>query len=157
MCCQTGMSCRGQKTWHPIPSQYTDTGSTCRCAIHLCGTSHWNTQLSNFYVLGQTRSENPSPTFHIHQRTLNFMILSWWWSVRSSVESVLYPPSLKPVTCGVRIHYAIHSPTAASLDRCKQCVNIPISYDCKLSSVIDSVDHLGQSWTTHVCWICWAF
>ena len=33
------------RTWHPIPSQYTDTAPTCRCAIHWCGTSHWNTQL----------------------------------------------------------------------------------------------------------------
>ena len=32
-------------TWHPTPSQFTDTGPTCRCAIHWCGTSHWNTQL----------------------------------------------------------------------------------------------------------------
>ena len=27
------------------PSQYTDTGPTCRCAIHQCGMSHWNIQL----------------------------------------------------------------------------------------------------------------
>ena len=26
-------------------TQYTDTGPTCRCAFHWCGTSHWNTQL----------------------------------------------------------------------------------------------------------------
>ena len=39
------MPCRRHRTWHPTPSQYTDTGSTCRCAIHWCWTSHWNTQL----------------------------------------------------------------------------------------------------------------
>ena len=32
-------------TWQPTPSQYKDTGSTCRCSIHWCGTSHWNTHL----------------------------------------------------------------------------------------------------------------
>ena len=35
-------------------------------------------------------------------------------SVRSSVESVPYPLSLEPGTCGVQIYYAICSPTAAS-------------------------------------------
>ena len=45
MCCHTGMPCHRHRTWHPTPSQFTDTGPTCRCAIHWCGTSHWNTQL----------------------------------------------------------------------------------------------------------------
>ena len=45
MCCHTEMPCRRHRTRHPTPSQYTDTGPTCRCAIHRCGTSHWNTQL----------------------------------------------------------------------------------------------------------------
>ena len=44
MCCHTGTPCRRYRTWHPTPSQYTDTGPICRCAIHWCGTSHWNTQ-----------------------------------------------------------------------------------------------------------------
>ena len=26
------------RTWHPTLSQYKDTGLTCRCAIHWCGT-----------------------------------------------------------------------------------------------------------------------
>ena len=30
---------------------------------------------THFNVLGKTRPGNPSPTFHTHQRTLNFMIL----------------------------------------------------------------------------------
>ena len=64
-------------------------------------------------VLGLTRSGNPSPTFHTHHQslTLNFMMLIWWLSVRGSVESAPYPPSLGPGTCGLRIHYAIRSPT----------------------------------------------
>ena len=45
MCCHTGMSCHRHRTQHSTLSQYTDTGPTCRCAIHWCGTSHWNTQL----------------------------------------------------------------------------------------------------------------
>ena len=35
--------------------------------------------------------------------------------VRGSIDSVPYPPSLEPGTCGVQIHYAISLPTAASL------------------------------------------
>ena len=45
MCCHTEMPCHRHRTGHPTPAQYTDIGLTCRCAIHLCGTSHWNTQL----------------------------------------------------------------------------------------------------------------
>ena len=41
MCCHTGMPCSKHKAWHPTLSQYTDTGPTCHCAIHWCGTSHW--------------------------------------------------------------------------------------------------------------------
>ena len=40
MCCHTRIPCHRYRTWHPTPSQYTDTGPTCRCAIHWCGTSH---------------------------------------------------------------------------------------------------------------------
>ena len=28
------MPCRRYRTWHPTPSQYTDTGPTCRAGIH---------------------------------------------------------------------------------------------------------------------------
>ena len=45
MCCHTGMPCCRHRTRHSTPSQYTDTEPTCRCAIHWCRTSHWNTQL----------------------------------------------------------------------------------------------------------------
>ena len=34
MCCHTGMPCLRHRTGHPTPSQYTDTGPTCRCAVH---------------------------------------------------------------------------------------------------------------------------
>ena len=59
------MPCRRHRAGHPTQSQYTDldTGPTCRCSIHWCGTSHWNTQLPSFDVLGQTRPGNPSLTF----------------------------------------------------------------------------------------------
>ena len=86
--------------------------------LSLCYPLMWNVTLefttTHFNVLGQTRLGNPSPTFNTHQPTLNFMMLIWWLSVRSSVESILYPLSLEPGTCGVRIHYAICWPTAAS-------------------------------------------
>ena len=32
-CCLTETPCHGHGTWHPTPSQYTDTGPTCRCAF----------------------------------------------------------------------------------------------------------------------------
>ena len=32
---------------------------------------------THFNVLGQTRLENSSPTFHIHQRTFHLMMLLW--------------------------------------------------------------------------------
>ena len=31
-----------RRTWHPTLSQYTDKEPTCNCAIHCCGTIHWN-------------------------------------------------------------------------------------------------------------------
>ena len=84
----------------------------------LCYSLMWNVTLEDtttlFNVLGQTWSGNPSPTIQTHQWTLNFMMLMWWYWGRSSVESVPYPTGLEPGTCGVWIHYAIHSPTAAS-------------------------------------------
>ena len=36
-----------------------DTGSTCRCVIHWCGTSHWNTQLPILISL-----VHPRPSTH---------------------------------------------------------------------------------------------
>ena len=45
MCCHTGKPCRRHRTGHPIPSQYTYIGPTCRCAIHWCGTLDWKPQL----------------------------------------------------------------------------------------------------------------
>ena len=61
--------------------------------LSLCYSLMWNVPLeytsTRFNVLTQTRSGNPSPTFHTHQGTLNFMILIWWLSVRSSVESTV--------------------------------------------------------------------
>ena len=33
---------------------------------------------THFNVLGQTRSRNPSPNFHTHQRMHNSMMLIWW-------------------------------------------------------------------------------
>ena len=41
------------------------------------------------------------------RQTLYSIMLLCWQSVRRSLESVTYPPSLEPGTCGVRIHFAI--------------------------------------------------
>ena len=60
--------------------------------LSLCYPLMWNVTLeytaTHFNVLGETRPGNPSPTFHTHQRTLNLM-LSWWSTVGSSVESTV--------------------------------------------------------------------
>ena len=71
-----------------------------RAYLLLCDSLIWNVTLeyttpySN--VLGQAWLGNPSPTFHTHQRVLNFMMLSLWYVVRSLVESVPYPLSFEP-------------------------------------------------------------
>ena len=60
--------------------------------LSLCYPSMWNVTLeytaTHFNVLGETWPGNPSPTFHTHQRTFNLM-LSWWSTVGSSVESTV--------------------------------------------------------------------
>ena len=66
-------------------------------------------------VLGLTWPRNPFPTFHTrskHSMLLNIVVaFSSSFSVRSSVDSVPYLQVLEPGTCGVRMHYAIRSPT----------------------------------------------
>ena len=60
--------------------------------LSLCYPSMWSITLeytaTHFNVLGETRPGNPSPTFHTHHRKLNLM-LSWWSTVGSSVESTV--------------------------------------------------------------------
>ena len=67
--------------------------------LSLCYPSMWNVTLeytaTHFNVLGETRPGNPSPTFHTHQRTFNLM-LSWWSTVGSSVESTFLLESGTP-------------------------------------------------------------
>ena len=104
-----------QRTWHPTPSEYTDTGhgilprhsiqthdmaphpiTVCRhrADLSLCYLLMWNVTLeyttTHFIILGQTRSGNPPPTLHTHQRSINLMMLLWWQSVGNSVERVPY-------------------------------------------------------------------
>ena len=63
-----------------------------RANLSLCYPSMWNVTLeytaTHFNVLGETRPGNPSPNFHTHQLTFNLM-LSWWSTVGSSVESTV--------------------------------------------------------------------
>ena len=74
--------------------------------LSLCYPSMWNVTLeytaTHFNVLGETRPGNHSPTFHTHQRTFNLM-LSWWSTVGSSVESTVptgsWTRDLGPVVC----------------------------------------------------------
>ena len=96
MRCHTEMPCRRHRTWHPTPSQYTDTGPTCCCAIYWCGTSHWNTQLPILMSWVRPNRETlPRSSTHTHQRKLNLM-LSWWSSRKYRTNRVLNPG---PVVC----------------------------------------------------------
>ena len=72
--------------------------------MSLCHPLMWNATLeyttTHFNVLGQavTRPRNPPSTFHTHtsgRSTLSClcMMLLWWYSVISSVESVSFPMS----------------------------------------------------------------
>ena len=60
--------------------------------LSLCYPLMWNVTLeytaTHFNVLGETRPGNPFPTFHTQQRMLNLMLL-WWLTVGSSVESTV--------------------------------------------------------------------
>ena len=70
MCCHTGMPCQSHRTWHPTPSQYTDTGPTCRCATHWCGTSHWNTKLPILMsCVRPNREILPQPSTHTSEHS----------------------------------------------------------------------------------------
>ena len=72
MCCHTGMPRRRHRTWYPgfTPSQYTNTGPTCGCAIHWCGTSHWNTQLPILMSsIRPVREILPCPSIHTSERS----------------------------------------------------------------------------------------
>ena len=48
--------------------------------LPLCYLLMWDVTLAytTTHVLCQGRPENPSPTFHTHQQTLNLMMLLWW-------------------------------------------------------------------------------
>ena len=114
MCCNTGMPCSRYRTWHPTLSMDTETGLTCRFDIHWHGKLHWKLQLP--VLMSWVWHKKYFPTFSHTKPTLNYMMLSWWQSVRSLLGSVPYPPPPESQigTCVVRIHYAIHSATVAS-------------------------------------------
>ena len=140
MCCHTGMPCRRHMTWHPTPSQYTYTGPTCRFAIHWCGTSHWNTQLP--ILMSWVRPDQeilPRPS--THQRTLNLM-LSWWSTVGSSVESTVPTGSwTRDLWCANPLRY----PLAHSDFLC--VFVLEYQYDSKRNVVnglfVDDPSHVG--------------
>ena len=75
----------------------------------LIGTLHWNAELPIVMYMVAKSFLDPQ-----HTQQMLFMMLLGWQSVRSSVESVAYPPSLELGTCCVGIHHAICSSTAAS-------------------------------------------
>ena len=106
------------RTWHPTPSQYTIYG---RPVVVLSIDVERHTRIHNYplYCLGSDPTGKSfldlRHTTASAQHYEAFIVV-----IRRSLESVSYPPSLEPGTCGVRIHFTIHSPTAASLFNCEQ-------------------------------------
>ena len=84
--CAAKQECHAADTGHDIIIVYRR-----RANLSLCYPLMWNVILEytsiHFNILSQTRPRNRSPIIHPHQRTLNFMMLLRWWSVRNSVES----------------------------------------------------------------------
>ena len=64
--------------WHPTPSQYTDTGSTCRCAINLCGTLHWNTQPISMSWVRPDWEILPRSSTHTSERSTLWCFYGAW-------------------------------------------------------------------------------
>ena len=70
--CAATQECHAADKGHdtPPPSQYIDTRPTRCCAIHLCGTSYWNTQLP--ILMSWVRSDReiiPRPSTHTSERS----------------------------------------------------------------------------------------
>ena len=111
--------------------------------LSLCYPSMWNVTLeytaTHFNVLGETRPGNPSPTFHTHQRTLNLM-LSWWSTVGSSVESTVPTGSwTRDLWCANPVRY----PLAHSENRKTWYTHIIDSTDLGLMKIA-----MGYNWAT---------
>ena len=86
---------RRHETWHPSPSQYTDTEPTCRCAIHFCVEPHWKLQLPKFKSWvwpGQRRTFLTCCT----RSGLYYYMLSRQCTVRSPEERLPYQPGIEP-------------------------------------------------------------
>ena len=97
MCCNIEMLCCRHRTWHPTPSQYTDTGPTCRCAIRWCGTSHWNTQLPILMSCLSWKSFPDLPHTTANAQLDAVMVVnSWKFSRKYYTNQVLNPG---PVVC----------------------------------------------------------
>ena len=95
--------------------------------LSLCYPSMWNVTLeytaTHFNVLGETRPGNPSPTFHTHQRTFNLM-LSWWSTVGSSVESTVPTGSwTRDLWCANPVRYPL-----AHSDFQNICISSPCTF-----------------------------
>ena len=57
-----------------------------------------------FNTLWLDPNEKSFPDLPHTQQALNAEMLLQWQSVRNSIESVLYPQSLEPATCGMLSH-----------------------------------------------------
>ena len=114
MCCHTEIPSRRHRTWHPNCHSIQTRGRHVD-VLSIDVERHTGIHSYPFQCLGQTRPGNPSPTFHTHQRTLN-----WFWyggSKSEAQQKVPCPLGFELGTCGVRLHFTIRSPAAASFEK----------------------------------------
>ena len=85
--CSSGTLTNVLLYWNAMPQTQNMTPrfvTVCRhrADLSLCYPLIWNITLeyttTQFYVLGQTQSGNPSPTFQTHKQKLNSMVLLRW-------------------------------------------------------------------------------
>ena len=113
------MPCCRHRTWLPTLSQYTDTGSTWHCAIHWCGTSHWNTQLP--FLMSWVRPEwemLPRSSTHPskHSTDSGMVVVSWKLGRKFSISRVLNPVPVvcESITQSARLQLLITNPRPTS-------------------------------------------
>ena len=86
--CAAKQECHAADTGHPSTPRHSIHTLSCRCAIHWCGTSHWNAQLPIFIVFGQTGSGNYfRPSTHTSERST---LWCWYRGIRSPETAPWY-------------------------------------------------------------------
>ena len=75
-------------------------------------------------------------------------MLSWWHSLKGSVESGPCLPSIHPATCGLRIHYATQGKTRLCKTRCI-FKNIITNTYAPAQNICETWTHNCPFWVRH--------